>query len=297
MTPGLSKNLKPKKMKLIGKIIIKGSLITQTGLHLGGSKSSLNIGSIDNNVIKTAKGVPYIPGSSIKGKLRSLLAKVEGALFFTKQDKEIEETVISKVIKEKKEKGSENIAVLEKYQATIKNSATDEDDDCEHIMELFGYSGDTTSSDKVLLNRLLVRDAFLENKKDPIFDDGFTDSKWENVINRKTGTAEHPRQLERVPVGASFGLELVYNIYEDAAEPGSEKFGKHIQSLLLALELLEDDGIGGSISRGYGQVAVILKPPVYKSINRDNMKYEVMEPVGQKQLLLAQFPERFSKQA
>ncbi len=279
-------------MKLIGKIIINGSLITKTGLHLGGSKSSVNIGSIDNNVIKTALEEPYIPGSSIKGKLRSLLAKVEGALFFSKLDKETETNVVDKLI-EKKAQGPDR-AVLERYKTAIANSSTDEDEGCEHIMELFGYSGDATNQDKILLNRLLVRDAFLENEEAAIFNNGFTDSKWENVINRKTGTAEHPRQLERVPVGASFKLELVYNIYEDAAEPDSDKFKKHLQSLLLALELLEDDGIGGSISRGYGQVKVSLKPPIYKRINKKTMQYEVMENLEGGQSLLGQFTEKFS---
>ena len=70
---------------LIGKIFIKGKIVTQTGLHIGGSKSSLDIGGIDLNVIKTAKGVPFIPGSSLKGKLRTMLARLEGSEDF-KQD-------------------------------------------------------------------------------------------------------------------------------------------------------------------------------------------------------------------
>jgi CRISPR-associated protein Csm3 len=69
-------------MKLISKTIISGTITLETGLHIGGSKSSLEIGGIDSPVIKTAKGVPYIPGSSLKGKLRSLLAKEEGATDF-----------------------------------------------------------------------------------------------------------------------------------------------------------------------------------------------------------------------
>jgi len=167
-------------MKLVGKIIIKGSLVTKTGLHLGGSKSSLNIGGIDNNVIKTARNIPYIPGSSIKGKLRSLLAKTEGSLFFSKEDKDTEEKVVAKLIERKEDRGLVN------YQSMIKNSTTDED--CGYIIELFGYSGDSTKRDKVTQTRLLVRDAFLENEKEEIFTNGYTDSKWENVINRKTGT-------------------------------------------------------------------------------------------------------------
>lgn len=44
-----------------------------SGLHIGDSKDSVNIGGCDSPVVKDVTGRPYIPGSSIKGKLRSLL--------------------------------------------------------------------------------------------------------------------------------------------------------------------------------------------------------------------------------
>lgn len=65
-------------MRLRGKIIITGHIEALTGLAIGGSKTDVAIGGIDNNVIKNAEGVPYIPGSSLKGKLRSLVEKREG---------------------------------------------------------------------------------------------------------------------------------------------------------------------------------------------------------------------------
>jgi len=65
--------------KLIEKVFISGKIVVVTGLHIGGSKTSLDIGGVDSNVIKTAKGVPYIPGSSIKGKLRTILARAAGS--------------------------------------------------------------------------------------------------------------------------------------------------------------------------------------------------------------------------
>lgn len=279
-------------MKLVGKIIIKGLLVTETGLHLGGSKSSLKIGSIDNGVIKTALDVPYIPGSSLKGKLRSLLAKVEGSLFFSKDAKIIEEKVIEELIKKEQAENPDSPAVTEltKYKAVLGKSTTDED--CEYIMELFGYSGDSTRNDRVLFNRLLVRDSFLKNGDDPIFHQGYTDSKWENVIDRKTGTALNPRQTERVPVGAAFGLELVYNIYDDA-QPGTPKFKSHLGGLLLALELLQDDGIGGNISRGYGKVSIRNVDVVYKSIHKADMKYASTSLVAQPNALLSAFSQKF----
>ncbi len=277
-------------MKLIGKIVIKGNLETQTGLHLGGSKSSLTIGGIDNSVIKTAKGVPYIPGSSIKGKLRSLLASVEGSLFFSRSDRNVEMRLADKLI----DAGKGNKAQLEKYKTAVANSTTDED--CDHIIELFGRSGDS-NAEYVDRTRLLVRDAFLQNEEDKgLFKNkAFTDSKWENVIDRKTGTALNPRQLERVPVGARFGLELVYNIYDEGTDTASsDKVNQHLNSLLLALQLLQDDGIGGSISRGYGKVKVAIEQVDYKLIDSKTMKYETLQPVNETQQLISNLKTEFA---
>lgn len=67
--------------KLLHKIHITGKLQVMTGLHIGGSEVELDIGGIDSEVVKVKLGndkVPYIPGSSLKGKLRNLLAKREG---------------------------------------------------------------------------------------------------------------------------------------------------------------------------------------------------------------------------
>src|SRR6195256_6837316 len=61
------------ELKLIGKLILEGSLECLTGLHIGGGKGALEIGGADNPVVKDAFGLPYVPGSSLRGKLRSLL--------------------------------------------------------------------------------------------------------------------------------------------------------------------------------------------------------------------------------
>lgn len=66
-------------MKLKYKIQISGKLTVETGMHIGGSEVDLEIGGIDNAVVKDSKtGVPYIPGSSLKGKLRDLIARKKG---------------------------------------------------------------------------------------------------------------------------------------------------------------------------------------------------------------------------
>ena len=66
------------ELKLIGKLILEGELHCETGLHVGAGKGSLEIGGSDNPVVKDAFGRPYIPGSSLRGKLRSLLEQSSG---------------------------------------------------------------------------------------------------------------------------------------------------------------------------------------------------------------------------
>ena len=228
-------------MKLTGKLIISGKITAETGLHIGGSKSSLDIGGVDLNVIKTPQGVPFIPGSSLKGKLRSLLAKTEGSMAVNARDA----------------KGAKS------------------DEDFPYLLQIFGSSGD--DKDRGEITRLLVRDASLDRDSfDKEFKEkgfevelGFTDVKWENTINRRKGTAENPRQLERVPAGASFDFEIVYDLYENAdsteyknkadkPEPnGSGNISilkKHLWALETAMRLLQDDYLGGQGSRGYGKV-------------------------------------------
>lgn len=210
-------------MKLTKKIILTGKIELKTGLHIGGNKDSMEIGGIDSGVIKTANKVPYIPGSSLKGKLRSLLAKEEGAL-------------------------------------TI-------DDESIMLKKLFGYAGKRKANleaDKAQTTRLYIRDANLDiehfkkefEKSDSIIDYG--EDKVENVIDRKSGTAQHPRHIERVPAGSIFHYELVLNVYEDDEE------NKNLELIKKAFNLLEDDYLGGSGSRGYGKVSIIS--------NRDDIK-------------------------
>src|SRR5919205_1694031 len=66
------------ELKLIGKLVLEADLTCETGLHIGAGKGSLEIGGADNPVVKDAFGRPYIPGSSLRGKLRSLLEQHAG---------------------------------------------------------------------------------------------------------------------------------------------------------------------------------------------------------------------------
>ncbi|MBT9173028.1 MAG: CRISPR type III-associated RAMP protein Csm3 [Syntrophomonadaceae bacterium] len=61
-------------MKLTGYKEIVGTIRCQTGLRIGGSKDNLDIGGVDSPIIRhPITDLPYIPGSSIKGKIRTLL--------------------------------------------------------------------------------------------------------------------------------------------------------------------------------------------------------------------------------
>jgi CRISPR-associated protein Csm3 len=66
--------------KLVKKIIIKKQLEVLTGLHIGNSSDSVEIGGVDKPVVRRSiDNIPYIPGSSLKGKIRSLLEQTVGA--------------------------------------------------------------------------------------------------------------------------------------------------------------------------------------------------------------------------
>lgn len=63
-------------MNMFAKILIKGELETVTGLHIGTGGAYSAIGAADSPVIRDViTGDPMIPASSLKGKLRSLLAR------------------------------------------------------------------------------------------------------------------------------------------------------------------------------------------------------------------------------
>lgn len=201
-------------MRLQGKLFINGKIKALTGLHIGGSKNDVAIGDIENCVIKTSEGVPYIPGSSLKGKIRSLLEKKEG----------------------------KELCMCGKKSCKI--------------CVVFGTAAEKRA-EETGPTRLIVRDCHLteetrrkmENKEGEFreLEMDYTESKWENVIDRITSRAFHPRPTERVPQGAEFEFQMVFNIMETE---DIERF----KYLISGLSLLEDDYLGGSGSRGYGRV-------------------------------------------
>ncbi len=210
--------------KLLGRVILHGVIEAKTGLHIGGSPGALAIGNVDLPVIRDAgTNQPYIPGSSLKGKMRSLSEKLTGA----PQNKGIGKDVKIHVAETAEQYG--------KYW----------------VNPVFGVPGEVKFP-VTAPNRLIVRDvpmtaASALEWRDKKTDQPFTEVKWEVAIDRVTSAAT-PRQIERVPAGAKFGpMELVLSLYlkEDV---------QFVANLLTALQLVEDDYLGGQGSRGSGKV-------------------------------------------
>ncbi|MDR0981887.1 MAG: type III-A CRISPR-associated RAMP protein Csm3 [Culturomica sp.] len=209
--------------KLVKKIKVSTTLELVTGLHIGGSSENVEIGGIDNPVIKIAvkDNQPYIPGSSIKGKMRCLLEQIAGS----------PEVGGGKLSKKDKEEGKT------KTSEQIK------------INNLFGYSEDNQPSKLIVRDAYLTDDSAKQLRNCDSLDMPYTEAKWENVIDRVKGTAEHPRQTERIPAGVSFDVEFVINAWDD------DNDGKALCELLeKGIKALENDYLGGSGSRGYGQI-------------------------------------------
>lgn len=222
------------ELKFLGKLILEGELHCVTGLHVGAGKGSMEIGGADNPVAKDAWGRPYIPGSSLRGKVRSLLEQASGL------------AVPSELVYLSRRKGQE---------VRIHQSDRPDDDIC----VLFGRSpgrmervqGEHLETTNASPSRLAVYDAplDLESITAPMrenLDDELTEVKSENAIDRITSQA-NPRTLERVPAGARFQVRFVLDVL---AEEDAPLLGR----VLEGLRLLEDDALGGGGSRGSGRV-------------------------------------------
>jgi len=239
-----------KKIKIIGEIEIL------TGMHIGGSSSSLGIGEIDANVIKKASGEPYIPGSSLKGKLRYLLEIKTYPL-----KKRGDTLTLEEEDKLKKDTNNKNKLLKQfdkEHPEGYFGNSVHEFFDKEHIdniIRIFGASAESSAEP----NRLIVRDSDLilesildienkeHNEKFKELELTYTESKWENTINRINSSA-NPRDLERVPAGAKFKFEFIFNVFNEGEDT------KLLNELVSAMELLEDDYLGGSGTRGYGKI-------------------------------------------
>jgi len=231
--------------KFFGKLIIEGDIECLTGIHIGTSKEVMEIGGVDTPVVRDPlTREPYIPGSSLKGKLRSLLEKQEFATKGFNFD-------IEGYFKSEIKFGNRSIRHHECNE-----------DDCP-VCRLFGAVKDRSRP-----ARLLVSDAHLkpESKGElEKIDTGLylTELKFENTLDRITSAAS-PRQIERIPKGTEFKFTLIYN---QDLEKTSVLFKKDVEAIFNCLRLLNDDAIGGNISRGYGRLNLKNFHVIYRPLN------------------------------
>jgi CRISPR-associated protein Csm3 len=215
-------------IKLLGRVFLLFHLRTESGLHIGGSDVGIEIGGVDKTVIRDPlSNQPYIPGSSLRGKMRSLTEKYEGAT----QNSRIARVWIHSCDK------------AEEYRQC-------------RICQVYGVPAEQGVNTPT---RLLVRDVYLDEasrvqlEKTARMDLPYTEVKTEVAIDRVTSVA-NPRQMERVPRDVVFGpAELVYSVYS-GSDCDPERDITNLEVVLLGLKLLEDDYLGGLGSRGSGKV-------------------------------------------
>ncbi len=242
-----------------GTYVIKAKLKCLTGLHIGGSKESFEIGGIDIPVIKTSisvnlpdnieikEGMPYIPGSSLKGKMRSLLEWQYGL-----------------VSAEVDEKG----VVKDKIKSLENGQPVD-------VAIVFGIrTADETKKAGAGPVRIKVYDAYptketIKKWEEELGPGLYTEIKTENAIDRITSAA-NPRQQERVPAGSVFKVEIVYEVFD-------QKDHDRLKIVFEGMKRLEDNYLGGGGSRGNGRVKFEDIELIFKSKKFYEGKEELVE--------------------
>ena len=237
-------------------LILKGKIECVTGMHIGGSKEKLEIGGLDSPVIRDPNTrYPYIPGSSIKGKMRHLLEYVSGG--------------------------------LGEYVEKLGDVSTKQE-----VVRIFGIGADIkaeanedkgkySSLKNVGLSRLLVRDALPDKYTTELWENmdtdlEYTEYKPENTIDRLTSAA-NPRFIERVVAGSRFDFEMVYTVYEWTQQQEAQAIQDDLDNILISLRMLESTAIGKSGSRGYGKIRFYLETPHWLHKNdylRNNDNYK-----------------------
>ena len=237
---------------LVKKILIEGKIKAKTGLHIGGTNVGLSIGGADATVVRNPlTNEPYIPGSSLKGKMRSLLEKVEG-----KFGPAIDKNVVN---------------------GPYTTIDTNDTIDVKLITGIFGTMPEKIKGKSEPPSRLIVRDCEMtSNSSKKLFaskntDMPFTEVKTEVVIDRITSAAT-PRQIERVPAGADFNMRLILNVYgEDSKKYKSNGDNNGelnmINKICEALCLVQNDYIGGKGTRGSGEVEINIDKVYFKDKN------------------------------
>lgn len=200
---------------------VRGTLVVKTGLHIGAGNDRIEIGGMDNPIIKDpSDGMPYIPGSSVKGKMRSLLE-----LLYDK------------------------VARNEGRPCSCGRS------DCP-VCRVFGAAIDRKNdleARKRGPTRLIVRDSRMSQASREKFKSAVVEEKNENSLNRITAEA-NPRPIERVVPGVEFDFEIAYRIFDIEGDGGKTDESYFVKTVLAGMALLQRDYLGGGGSRGSGRI-------------------------------------------
>lgn len=210
---------------------IKGTIELISGLHIGAGDSEMRIGGTDNPVVTNPHtGEPYIPGSSLKGKMRALLEMRSGLI----------------------DPQSGNPLGTN----SLKNQSDAKQNEGMAILRLFGISGaEGEAAKEVGPTRASFADCPLSRVSSSKLTAGnlsATEVKAETAIDRIQGTAKSGslRFTERVVAGMSF--DFMITLKEMEGDDNLE------ESILQGLKLIELDALGGNGSRGYGRVRFVL---------------------------------------
>ena len=225
---------------------LKLKITLLTGLHIGSWEENFKIGLFIKPVIKTIDGYPYIPGSSLKWKLRSIYE------------------IKTKKIKEKKWKDNKYWDI---YHLT-KQDFENEDKEALFICKVFWTvleedlenEGKSNVLSKIWPTRAIFRDLYLtEDSKKKL--DEHKEKTWYMFENKiETSLARYwfkkwwERVIERVPAGIEFEWEIKLRIFEWDDE---EFLIKELKTLLE--EDLSADYLWGWGSRGNGQVNITVE--------------------------------------
>ncbi len=239
-------------MKRVEPIVYRVTVTTKTGLHIGAGDTDIEIGGIDLPVVTDMNGYPYIPGSSLKGKLRSLLETSLGAYAENGGPHLLDPDVCKESCDLCRAFGVSGTPKLPKD--------ADADARKRHAETM------RAALIRIGPTRLLVRDLTLDETSRTRFDEmrrrgeNPLERKTEVVMDRAKGTAAGagPRSMERVPAGTAFEGDIVFRVFDTGDGGAADRavaerlFGK--DDLLRCL--LEHDALGGHGSRGSGQVGI-----------------------------------------
>ena len=215
-------------MKELKKLVhFTGTIACVTGIAIKSASNELGIGGADSEVVKNPlTGEPYLPGSSLKGKMRSQLEKKYGTRRYDKKTGE----------------------VLPQDKGRPCGCGQK---DCKTCV-VFGahmYPEARSAPTRIIVRDCSFTPEFQEQLQNlPLERGSYLELKAENMINREKGLAESPRFMERVPAGAEFTLDIVLQIFEGDDEAALTDYVKE------GLALVEQSYLAGSGSRGYGQV-------------------------------------------